>query len=66
VAQGPQLEGALEGTLLLLAADPGSAQAQVAQLTGLQAPFLSADLGRVEAEPRRLTLAEDLQQAVLL
>src|SRR5215211_7055859 len=66
VAHGPQLEGALEGTLLLLAADPGGAQAQVAQLAGLQAPFLAADLGRVEAEPRRLALAEDLEQAVLL
>ena len=36
VTQGPQLEGALEGTLLLLAADPGGAQAQVAELTGRQ------------------------------
>src|SRR5215204_7012862 len=49
VTQGPQLEGALEGTLLLLAAHPGGAQAQVAQLTGLKTPFLSADLGCVEA-----------------
>src|SRR5215218_4547753 len=66
VPQGPQLEGALEGTLLLLAADPGGAQAQVAQLTRLQAPRLAADLGRVEAEPRRLALAEDFQQTVFL
>src|SRR5215211_215280 len=65
VAHGPQLEGALEGTLLLLAADPGGAQAQVAQLAGPQAPLLAADLGRMEAEPRRLALAEDLQQSVL-
>src|SRR5215213_4582972 len=66
VTKGPQLEGALEGTLLLFAADPGGAQTQVAQLTGPQAPFLAADLGRVEAEPRRLALAEHLQQAILL
>src|SRR5918998_79880 len=65
VAHGPQLEGALEGTLSLLAADPGGAQAQVAELAGCQAPLLAADLGRVESEPRRLALAEDLQQAVL-
>src|ERR671939_701183 len=66
VAQGPQLEGALEGTLLLFAADPGGAQAQITQLTGSQVPFLAADLGRVEAEPWGLALAEDFQQAVLL
>src|SRR5215210_211816 len=65
VTHGPKLEGALEGTFLLLAADPGGAQAQVAKLTGPQAAFLSADLGRVEAEPWGLALAEHLEQAIL-
>src|SRR5215210_123607 len=66
VAHGPQLEGALEGALFLFAADPGGAQAQVAELAGPEAPLLAADLGRVEAEPGGLAFAEDLEQAILL
>src|SRR5215213_10743697 len=65
VAQGPQLEGALEGTLLLLAADPGGAQTEVAKFTGPKAPLLAADLGRIEAEPRWLAVAEDHEHPVL-
>src|SRR5215207_3792365 len=60
VTESPELEGALEGPLPFLAADPGGAQAQVTQLPGSQAPLLAADLGCVEAEPRRLALAKDL------
>src|SRR3712207_4948510 len=66
VAEGAQLEGALEGVLALLAADPRGAEAEVAELAVAQAPLLAADLGGVEGEPRRGVGPEDPEEAVLL
>src|SRR5215211_189156 len=66
VAEGSELEGALEGVLALLAADPRGAEAEVAQVAGPQGSLLAADLGGVEGEPRRGARAEDFEEAVLL
>src|SRR5918998_1044599 len=65
VAEGAQLEGALEGVLALLAADPRGAEAEVAQLAEAQTSLLAADLGGVEGEPRRWAGPEDPEEAVL-
>jgi hypothetical protein len=51
--------------LLLLAADPGGAQAEVAELAGGEVSLLAADFGGVEGEPGRRARAEDAQEAVL-
>src|SRR5215211_4929671 len=68
VAQGPQLEGALEGTLLLLAADPGGAQTEVAKFTGPKAPLpADGDVGGRVSCPERVAAdgTDDVRSARL-
>jgi hypothetical protein len=65
VAYGTQLECALEGVLLLLAADPGGPKAEVAELAGRNGAFLPADFCGVEGEPGRRVCAKDAQKAIV-
>jgi len=64
VADGPKLEGALEGTLAFFAADPRGTQAEVAELAGGEGALLAADLGGVEGEPGWRARAENAQETI--